>query len=128
MEQQERLLASERADQLTAAARTSLGDTLRSVTYFTPDAFEQIYLRSDLDADADLTGFVELARDGFHTDRAYAGSELGNYLYTVRVFDRGHLVRLTGDDEGVFVTADTLTIRRAEEVASALEGMLNHEE
>lgn len=128
MEQQEQLPATERAEQLTAAARTSLGDTLRSVTYFTPDAFEQIYLRSDLDADADLTGFVELAREGFYTDRAYVGSELGGYQYTVRVFDRGHLVRLTGEKEGVFVTADTLTIRRAEEVASALRGTLNHDE
>lgn len=125
MDQQQQLLATERAEQLTAAARTSLGDTLRSVTYFTPSEFEQMYLRSDLDADADLTGFVELARDGFHAETAYTGSELGAYSYTVRVFDRGHLVRLTSDEEGVFLTADTLTIRRAEEVASALEGMLD---
>jgi hypothetical protein len=124
MDRQEELLAQERSEALIAAARTGLGDRLRSVTYFTPSAFQQLYLRSDLDPDADLTGFVELARDGFRAGRAYAGSELGEYAYTVRVFDEGHLVRVTGDEEGVFVTAETLTIRRSEEVASALEGTL----
>jgi hypothetical protein len=125
MDQQTHLLDTERAEQLTAAARTTLGDTLRSVTYFTPDEFEQLYLRSDLEADADLTGFVELARNGFHTGTAYRGSELGEYQYTIRVFDTGHLVRLTGTDEGVFVTAETLTVRRSEELASALRSVLS---
>ncbi|MEZ3114785.1 hypothetical protein RYH80_02475 [Halobaculum sp. MBLA0147] len=125
MERRDRLLSPERAEAVTAAARSGLGDRLRSVTYFTPAAFEQVYLRSDLDADADLTGFVELARDGFHTGPAYTGSELGDYRYTVRVFTDGHLVRLTGDEEGVFVTAETLTIRRSEELAAALRGVLD---
>ncbi|SFR67759.1 DUF7522 family protein [Halogeometricum limi] len=36
------------ADQLVSAARTGLGDTLRSVVYFTPSSFDLLYLRGDL--------------------------------------------------------------------------------
>lgn len=124
MQRNRDLLDPERATTLTAAARTGLGDRLRSLTYFTPEAFEQVYLRSDLEPDADLSGFVEMAREGFQTTAAYGDSELGGYGYTVRVFDQGSLVRVTGDDEGVFVTAETLTIRRSEETATALERTL----
>jgi hypothetical protein len=109
---------------LTGACRTSVGDQLRSITYFTPDAYQQVYLRSDLEADADLSGFVEQARDGFHARTAYRGSELGDYQYTMRVFDRGYLVRVTGDSAGVFVTTDGMTIQRGSEVASALRKVL----
>lgn len=124
MDRDSDLLAPDRASALTAAARTGLGDRLRSLTYFTPESFEQVYLRSDLEADADLSGFVELARNGFQTSAAYAGSELGSYAYTVRMFDHGSLVRVTDGDEGVFVTAETLTIRRSEEIATALDETL----
>jgi hypothetical protein len=127
MQERDALVPQDRRERLVAAARTSLGDRLRSVTYFTPDEFEQLYLRSDLEADADLTGFVVQARDGFRSRTAYAGSELGEYDYTVRAFENGHLVRVTNDDEGLFVTASTITFRRAQEVTSALQGALDDE-
>ena len=116
----ETLISDDRADKFERVARTSIGDRLRSITYFTPDDHEQVYLRSDLSADADMRGFVEQARDGFRAQTAYADSELGEYEYTVRRFSGGALVRVTGDDEGVFVTAETLTVERAGECAGAL--------
>lgn len=118
------LVSPSLADRLERTCRTAVGDSLRSITYFTPDAFQQVYLRSDLDTDADLAGFVEHETDGFHARRAYRGSELGDYDYTVRTFDNGYLTRVTGPDAGVFVTTDGLTLRRSEEVASALRGLL----
>ncbi|ESP87130.1 DUF7522 family protein [Candidatus Halobonum tyrrellensis] len=124
MSSAEPLVSSDRADQFERVARTSVGDRLRSITYFTPDDHEQVYLRSDLDADADLVGFVEQARDGFRANTAYADSELGEYEYTVRRFSDGTLVRVTSGDEGVFVTAETLTVERAGETASALLDLL----
>jgi hypothetical protein len=111
-------------EQLIGACRTSVGDQLRSITYFTPAAYQQVYLRADLSADADLTGFVEQASDGFHARTAYRGSELGDYGFTMRVFDRGYLVRVTGDAGGAFVTTDGMTVQRATEVAAAIRGVL----
>ena len=116
----ETLVPADRADQFERVARTSIGDRLRSITYFTPEDHHQVYLRSDLEADADLAGFVEQARDGFSAQAAYADSELGEYEYTLRRFSEGALVRVTGEEEGVFVTAETLTVERAGECAGAL--------
>lgn len=112
------------AEQLVSACRTTVGDSLRSITYFTSGGFEQLYLRADLESDADLTGFVELESDGFRAQAAYRGSELGDYRYTVRAFENGYLTRVTADDHGVFLTTDGLTLRRSEEVAEALASVL----
>lgn len=119
------LVSGDRAEKFERVARTSIGDRLRSITYFTPGDHQQVYLRSDLEADADVVGFVEQARDGFRAQTAYAGSELGEYEYTLRRFSDGTLVRVTSDDEGVFVTAETLTVERAGECASALLDLLD---
>ncbi len=110
--------------QLVSAARTAVGDSLRSVTYFTPDAYEQIYLRAGLDSDADLTGFVEHESVGFRARTAYRGSELGAYRYTVRAFQNGFLVRVTEDDHGLFFTVDDISLRSAEEAAEAVSRVL----
>ncbi|MFB6281770.1 MAG: hypothetical protein ABEH40_07105 [Haloferacaceae archaeon] len=117
-------LDAEFADRLERACRTAVGDTLRSITYFTRDGYRQLYLRSDLESDADLAGFVDLESDGFRANTAYRGSELGEYRYTVRAFENGYLTRVTAGDRGVFVTTDGLTIRRSEEVAEALARLL----
>lgn len=124
MELETQLLPESRAESFVRTCRTVVGDDLRSVTYFTHDRCEQIYLRNDLEADADLTGFVEHETDGFQARTAYRGSELGDYRYTVRAFDHGYLTRVTADDKGVFVTTDGLTLRRSEELASALGELL----
>lgn len=112
------------ASQITSACRTAAGDDVRSVTYFNRSDFEQIYLRSDLTQDADLGAFVEHETLGFDAAEDYRGSELGNYKFTVRRFDNGFLTRVIRGGHGVFVTLDSLTINRSEEIASALEEIL----
>lgn len=118
------IVADETAERVRSAARTTVGDGLRSITYFTRDDFQQVYLRSDLASDADLSGFVEHETIGFDAPTAYRGSELGDYRYTIRVFDRGYLVRVLNADHGVFVTTDQLTLQGFEELATALREVL----
>ncbi|WP_254522602.1 DUF7522 family protein [Natrinema caseinilyticum] len=123
------LLTSEAAEQIVATCRTAIGDSLRSVTYFTRDDYEQMYLREDLERDADLSTFIGHEWRGFKTTQtAYEGSELGAYEYTIRVFENGFLVRVTNDREGVFVTTDGLTVKDFEEVATALDSFLSERE
>jgi hypothetical protein len=120
------LLNAEIADQIRTTCRTAIGDSLRSVTYFTRDDYEQLYLRGDLERDADLSTFIGHEWRGFKTAQtAYQQSELGDYNYTIRVFDNGFLIRVTNDREGVFVTTDGLTIKDFEEVATAVEAVLS---
>ncbi|MDS0473887.1 hypothetical protein [Natrinema sp. 1APR25-10V2] len=123
------LLTEDAAEQIVATCRTAIGDSLRSVTYFTRDDYEQVYLREDLERDADLSTFIGHEWRGFKTTQtAYEGSELGAYDYTIRVFDNGFLIRVTNDSEGVFVTTDGLTVKDFEEVATALDSFLSERE
>jgi len=117
-------LSSDQAARLVRAARTTVGDELRSLTYFTEDVVEQLYLRSDLDRTADLIGFAENERDGFHSKSLYRGTQLGSYDFTIRVFDNGYLTRVIAGDKGVWVTTDGMKIDRFEELASAIESVL----
>ena len=120
------LLPAETTSQIVATCRTAVGDSIRSITYFTRDDYEQLYLRGDLERDADLSTFIGHEWRGFKTAQAaYEGSELGDYRYTIRVFDNGFLIRVTSDREGVFVTTDGLTIKDFEEVATALRSFLD---
>ena len=112
------------ADRLTSACRTAIGDELRSVTYFTDDAVEQVYLRSDLDRTADLLGFAEIERTGFETGEKYRGTELGEYRATVRMFEHGYLVRVVAGGVGAWVTTDGMSMERFEELAAALKPVL----
>ncbi|WP_339104809.1 hypothetical protein [Haloterrigena salinisoli] len=123
------LLTDEAAEQIVITCRTAIGDSLRSITYFTRDDFEQVYLREDLERDADLSTFIGHEWRGFKTAQtAYDNSELGDYNYTIRVFDNGFLVRVTSDSEGIFVTTDGLTVKDFEEVATAINTFLNDRE
>ncbi|MFC6765314.1 DUF7522 family protein [Natrinema soli] len=123
------ILTSEASEQIVATCRTAIGDSLRSVTYFTRDDYEQVYLREDLERDADLSTFIGHEWRGFKTTQtAYEGSELGAYDYTIRVFENGFLIRVTNDSEGVFATTDGLTVKDFEEVATALDVFLNERE
>ena len=112
------------ATELLSAARTATGDELRSLTYFTEDGVEQLYLRSDLNQTADLVGFAENERQGFHAQALYANTQLGEYRFTVRAFENGYLTRVIANGHGVWVTADTMGIDRFEELAAALSGVL----
>ena len=122
------LLAENVADRIRSVSRTALGESCRSVTYFTKDDFEQLYLRADLEKDADLTGFIGHEWRGFRlTQAAYEGSELGEYRYTIRAFENGYLIRVTGEREGVFVTTDSRPLHDFETVADALREVLRDE-
>lgn len=124
MESRDDLVHPDVAHTLERTCRTAVGDGLRSITYFTPEAYEQVYLRSDLEANANLAGFAELEADGFVAQETYRGSELGSYHHTVRAFENGYVTRVTVGDRGVFVTTDAMTLRGSEEVATALASVL----
>ncbi|MFB6120179.1 MAG: hypothetical protein ABEJ68_03575 [Halobacteriaceae archaeon] len=119
------LIAEEGAEQLISTARTGLGDRVRSITFFTHDDYEQVYLREDLEQDADLSDFIGHEWRGFETTQAaYGQSELGRYEFTLRGFENGYLLRVTTQRKGVFVTADGATLTDYREVAIALEELL----
>ena len=116
--------SEETADQIVSACRTAVGDELRSVTHFGHDSVEQLYLRADLEQTADLVGFAEVERRGFHSQTDYRGTELGAYLFTIRVFEEGYLLRVITDEQGVFVTTDTMFRERFEDVATSVGPIL----
>ncbi len=117
----------ELGSKLVRAARSVAGDELRSVAYFDDADVSQLYLRDDLDRGADLVGFAENERLGFRSQRAYRGTQLGGYRFTIRVFDEGYLTRVIDGDRGVWITTGAMAIDRFEEVAAALAGVLREE-
>jgi hypothetical protein len=120
------IVDEEFADKLVTTARTAAGDSLRSLTYFTRSDFEQLYLREDLERDADLDSFIGHEWRGFkNTTNAYRGTELGEYKYTIRVFENGFLLRITSDRDGVFMTTDGATIRDFNTYADAVTEVLD---
>lgn len=125
MASESRLLPEETIEEIVRLCRTAVGDSLRSITYFTRDDYDQLYLRNDLERDADLSTFVGYEWRDFKTARdAYTSSELGGYQYTIRAFDNGYLVRVTTEHDGVFVTADDIGDSGLAEVATALDEVL----
>ena len=112
------------ADRIVSACRTTVGDEIRSVTHFTEESVEQLYLRDDLEPTADLVGFAGVERFGFRAQTDYQATELGEYLFTIRVFEAGYLLRIIADNEGVFVTTDTMSRDRFEEVATSVRSIL----
>ncbi|WP_018257729.1 DUF7522 family protein [Halomicrobium katesii] len=120
------IIDPEFADNIVTTARTATGDSLRSVTYFTRANFEQLYLREDLEQDADLNDFVGHEWQGYkQTENAYQESELGEYLFTVRAFENGYLLRVTAERSGVLITTDGLSMSSYEEIAEAIGRMLD---
>lgn len=113
------------AEEAISVCRTVVGDELRSITAFTASEVEQVYLRSDLDRTADLVGFAEIERNGFDADGKYANSQLGDYQATVRMFENGYLTRVISGDLGVWVTTDSMSMERFEELATALAPVLD---
>ncbi|MFC6768879.1 DUF7522 family protein [Natrinema soli] len=113
------------ADEIHSVCRTTVGDELRSITYFTEDDVEQLYLRSDLEQTADLIGFADHERLGFHSQSAYRNTQLGEYEATIRMFENGFLSRVIRGPHGVWVTTDDMSIDRFEELTSALAAVLD---
>lgn len=120
------LLPEKARDRLTRTCRTAVGDSLRSLTYINRFDYEQLYLRGDLERDADLNSFIGNEWHDFKmTQDAYRGSELGDYSYTIRVFENGYLVRITTEDSGVFVTTDGITMQDFEALSTAVIEVLD---
>lgn len=119
-----RSLPDELEEVLVSTVRTTVGDELRSVTYFTEATVEQVYLRGDLESNADLVGFADTERLGFRSQTDYGNTELGSYLFTIRVFEHGYLTRVIVGNHGVFVTTDPMARDRFEELATALRETL----
>lgn len=136
MEALETDVDDELADSLVSAARTSLGDTLRSVVYFTPSEFDVLYVRRDLYDSAERVTeakslLVEFERTGFAEGpvrtmiaRAGGGSDIGPYEFTVRFHEDGFVVRVIQGDAGVLFTADSMDVTAFEDAASAIRGLL----
>jgi hypothetical protein len=116
------------ADELISVCRTTVGDELRSMVYFTEDEIEQVYLRSDLEQTADLIGFADHERMGFRSQSAYRDTQLGEYEATIRMFEYGFLTRVIEGDHGVWVTTDSMDIDRFEELSTALRKVLAESE
>jgi len=114
-------LSEAEREELLSTARTVVGDELRSVTYFDEEEVEQLYLREGLEAGADLVGFAETERLGFRSQTDYRNTELGDYEFTIRVFEHGYLTRVIVGDRGVFVTTDPMARDRFEELAAAMK-------
>ncbi|MFP9061249.1 hypothetical protein ACLI4R_12035 [Natrialbaceae archaeon A-chndr2] len=133
------LVSSEFAESLVSTSRVTVGDTLRSVIYFTPEDFEVLYVRSDLyGGDEDLMHeakltMVESERVGFQETEGYnkqsqTGTSVeptvGEYEFTVRVFSEGFISRVIVGDRGVIVTSDEIEIGPFEDMSVAIRKML----
>ncbi|MFB6113849.1 MAG: hypothetical protein ABEJ58_07070 [Halodesulfurarchaeum sp.] len=115
------LIGEEAAEQLVRTCRTASGDNLRSITYFTPTEYDQLYLRQDLDRDADISTFIGAEMHSFKlVQDAYRESELGEHEFTIRSFENGYLLRVASENEGIFVTTDSITLQEFDSIATAL--------
>lgn len=121
---QSQKLPEEVTDELIDSAQTVIGDDLRSITYFTEETVEQLYLRDYLEADADLESFAESERPGFDDQMDYENTELGPFECTIRIFKRGYLVRAIVDGQGVFVTTDPVDREQFEDLGTTLKDVL----
>jgi hypothetical protein len=129
-------IGAEFGDGIVAAARTGIGDALRSVLYFTPSAFDVLYVRSDLyDSESAAreakTPLVEFETAGFAeapVRNAVAAAEpavgVGPYEFTVRFHRDGFVVRLIEGDHGVLVTTESMNVGGFEEAATAIRRLL----
>lgn len=111
-------------DELVSVCRTTVGDSIRSVTYFDTTREQQVYLRDDLEPGANIVGFANNERSGFRSQRIYEDTELGNYRFTIRAFEHGYLTRVIHGYHGAFVTTDRLPTDRFEELANAVDSVL----
>ena len=125
-----------RAESILSATRTSIGDSLRSVVYFTPSSFDLLYVRKDLypsdEAARERKGqLVQLERVGFaerpvRDDAAHSGDgpDIGPYNFTVRFHDEGFVVRVLEGDAGVLFTTDSMNSSAFREAVTAIRGVL----
>jgi len=130
---------SEFADSVVSAARTILGDTLRSVIYFTPSGMDLLYVRQDLYESRQRaleakSMLVEYERVGFaeapvRTALAapQARESIGPYDFTVRFHEDGFVVRVLDGDEGVILTTDDMDVDAFDDTAVAITKFLREQ-
>lgn len=133
-----RLTTDDFADSLVSTSRAAIGDSLRTVVYFTPTDFEMLYIRADLyDEREDVlrkakATFVESERVGFDSHETYnklaaepdVEPDIGEYEFTIRAFSEGFVNRIIVDDRGVLFTTDSLEFDAFEDLAIAIRTML----
>ncbi|MDS0281692.1 DUF7522 family protein [Haloarcula onubensis] len=124
------------ADSVVSAARTSVGDTLRSVIYFTPSAMDLLYVRRDLydsrrRAIEAKSRLVEFERVGFAEAPVRTAlsaprdpESIGPYDFTVRVHEDGFVVRVLAEEDGVILTTDDMDVEAFDEAAVAITKLL----
>lgn len=127
----------ELTDSIVHAARTSLGDTLRSVVYFTPSTFEVLYTRQGLYDSPDVakegkSQLVEFERTGFAEvpvrtaiAQMTGGPDIGSYQFTVRFHEGGFVIRVLRGDAGVLFTVDSMDVNAFEDAVSAVSKLLD---
>lgn len=119
------LLPEAASDRLVRMCQDIAGDRLRSVTYFTHDDFDQLFLRDDLERGADLASFIGFEwRESWITEDAYQGTELGEHQFTLQAFENGYLLRIETESEGVFVTLDRPSADILDEMATTMSDVL----
>jgi len=127
---------AEFADRVVSAARTTIGDTLRSVVYFTRSEMDLLYVRQDLydsrsGALEAKSRLVEFERMGFGEGPVRTAlsvpdhpSSIGPYDFTVRFHEDGYVVRVLVGDAGVIVTSDQIDVENFEDAAVAITKLL----
>ncbi|MFC7028149.1 hypothetical protein ACFQJ5_12020 [Halomicroarcula sp. GCM10025324] len=124
------------ADSVVSAARTTLGDSLRSVIYFGEHEMDLLYVRKDLyeteqGAMEVKSRLVEFERIGFDEAPIRSvlsvpndPSSIGTYEFTVRIHDDGYVIRILGDSVGVLLTTDEMDVEAFEDAAEAITRLL----
>lgn len=126
----------EAAESIRSAARTGLGDELRSVVYFTPAQFDVLYVRQDLyeseasarDAKSPLVAFERMGFAEAPVRTALSveggGPSIGPYEFTVRFHQDGFVVRAIEADAGVILTTDSMNVAAFEESILTIRRLL----
>jgi hypothetical protein len=132
------VISEQLAEQVVSTCRTAIGDDLRTVLSFSPEAYDVLYVRSDL-YEGDVAqardakrAIVENERMGFATRDMYEdfgrveGLEagIGDYELTQRVFENGFLTRILVGDRGILVTTDDFDLAAAREVVGSVRSLL----
>jgi len=135
----ETAIDAELADSVVSTARASIGDTLRSVIYFTPSAMDLLYVRRDLyesrqRAVEAKSRLVEFERVGFAEAPVRTAlsppanpDSIGAYEFTVRVHDDGYVVRILAGDDGVILTTDGMDVDAFDDAAVAITRLLGEQ-
>jgi len=117
-------ISDETAEEIVRTCRAAIGDEVRNVTFITEDDYDVHYVREDVDADTEATGFIEAEQRGFASQRTYGWSDMGEYVFTIRAFEDGYIGRVIVGDQGVYVTADALTVDSFTDAAESIRDLL----